>query len=108
MRKLSKGDKVVLKYLAAWLCLKIFQISEVIGFIGIIGTAGALEQNSITYRQALIQTAIIIASMVFIGVLTYVIENIIPHIRRKTAKIIRKEQTEKQRCFENSTRQASA
>lgn len=92
MSNFSKGDRAALKYIAVWLCLKIFYLAEVIGFFGVIGTAGALEQDSITCGQALVQSLIIIASMVFVGFLIYVMEEILPYIRREVMKIIRAEQ----------------
>lgn len=100
MDKLSKGDKAILKYLAVWLCLETFRIIEIIGFVGIIGTAGALEQDVITFGHAIIQSAIIIASMVFVAFLIYIMEEIALYVRRKAIKIIREERTEAKHCVE--------
>ena len=95
MLHLTKGDKAVLRYAVLWCFTKTLWLSELVGFFGILGTAGALECFTISWTHALVQCVLIAASMLFVGFLIIVFETVLPQVRRKTAKIVNAEESRK-------------
>ena len=78
LRQLPKKTIQKVKHAGLWILQNILYIVEIAGIFGIIGTAGAFEHDNITIGWFIVQMLAIGVAMVFVGILIYIINEILP------------------------------